>query len=287
MVYLHILRIREVLDAEVFLTLGDTFVCKRYLLVLFLYRKVRILARLESSYEAVRTFVHVCGVISLSGNNQRGSRFIYKYRVDLVDDGVVEFSLHHRFLVYDHIVSQVVEAVFVVCTVCDVRLICSAPFRLRNAVHNAAYRKSEEGIKLAHPFHITLCEVVVDSDHVDALAFKSIEICRQRCHQSFTFTGLHLRYPSLVKHYSAYYLHVEVLHSQASPGTFSADCKCLRKYIVKSLTVFYPFLEFLSLLTKLIVCQALHLLIILHYLIRYLRNLFNFLFVKVSKDFFH
>ena len=154
-------------------------------------------------------------------------------------------------------------------------------------MYHTAHGQTEECVKLTHPLHVSLCQVVVDSDYMYAFAFKGVEIRRKRCHQGLTFTCLHLGYPALMQYDTAYDLHVEMLHTQTSPCTFTADRKRLRQQLVQSLAGCDPFSELGSLVSQLLVCQLLHLFIVCHYLICYSGNLFNFLFIKVSEYFFH
>ena len=103
-------------------------------------------------------------------------------------------------------------------------------------MNNASHSKTQEGIYLSHPLSVTLGQVVIDGYNVHSLAFQSIKVRRQRSNQSFTFTCLHFGNSSLMKGYTADYLHLEMLHAYASCRSFSAHCESLYKYIVKSLS---------------------------------------------------
>ena len=189
MVYFHVLRVREVLHAEILFTLLDTFVGERDLLVFFFYRKVVLY--LQRPDESVRTLVHVCRLVTFSRNYQRCSRFVDQDGVDFVDDGIVELTLHHRFFVNDHVITQIVETVFVVRSICYICQVCRTPFLFRDTVYNAAYCQSEECVKLAHPFHVSLCQVVVDCNDVHAFSFQRVQIRRECSNEGLTFTCLH------------------------------------------------------------------------------------------------
>ena len=67
-------------------------------------------------------------VIRLAGNNQWRPRFVNQNGVHFVDYGKVQFALNFVVLVGNHIVAQVVETEFVVCTVSNVSTISSLAF---------------------------------------------------------------------------------------------------------------------------------------------------------------
>ena len=82
-------------------------------------------------------------------------------------------------------------------------------------------------------------------------------------------------------------LHVEVFHAQTSPRTLSAHCKCLRQNSVQGLSLLDPFLKFFCLFPQLLVGQLLIFCIISHDLVCDFGDFLYFLFIQISKDFFH
>ena len=89
---------------------------------------------------------------------------------------------------------------------------------------------------------------------MNALAVKRVGIRGEAGNESFTFTGLHFSYTSLMKNDSADYLYGESLLAEDSPCTLAAYRKSVGEDIVKrAQTVGYLFLEYLGLLTKLLV----------------------------------
>ena len=64
----------------------------------------------------------------------------------------------------------------------------------------------------SHPLGVTLCQVVVYSDNMHALACQSIQIGRRGGNQRFSFTGSHLRDTALVKDDAADELHPVMFH---------------------------------------------------------------------------
>ena len=137
---------------------------------------------------------------------------------DLVDDGVVVPALHHLGEVVFHVVAQVVEAVFVVGAVGDVAVVGELAVVVVEAVHDDADREPEEGVDLAHPVGVAAGEVVVDRDHVHALAGEGVEVDGQRRHQRLALARLHLGDAALVQDHAADQLHVEVTLPESALG---------------------------------------------------------------------
>ena len=290
MVEFHVVRIGEVIYTEILLADLDTLISKSDLVVLLIDLVVSrsvFLVFNESLYEGVRIPVHRAGVNASSGNDERCSRLIDKDRVDLVDDSVVELSLSQLLLVCDHVVTQVVKTEFVVSSVRDVGHVLLVTCRSFYSVDNASDLESEEGVQLAHPLSVTLCQIVVDSYYVNALAFKSIQVCGKSSYESLTFTCLHLGYTSLMQNDTADELYSEVLHSEASPRTFTAYRESFRQYVIESLAVSEPVFELLGLASQFIIGQRLHLFVVSLDAVDYLLYLLHLFGVKIAKDLFH
>ena len=80
-------------------------------------------------------------------------------------------------------------------------------------------RSRSEFVEAAHPFRVALGQVIVDRDHVHALAFEGVQIGGQRGDQRLAFAGLHFGDFALVQHHAADQLHVEMAHIEhAAPG---------------------------------------------------------------------
>ena len=122
-------------------------------------------------------------------------------------------ALHKVFRVLRHVVTQIVETELVVCAEGNVGKIGFAALRtvglmLIDAIHTQAV----EHIDRAHPLGVTLCQIVVDGDDVNAIACKSIQEdgeCGGKC---LTFTREHLGNLALMKHRATEELNVEVYH---------------------------------------------------------------------------
>ena len=81
------------------------------------------LASLELACQNVRHLVELRGLAALSGNDQRGTRLVDQNGVDLVDDRIVQTSLHKLLLVDHHVVTQVVKTKLVVGNVGNVAVV--------------------------------------------------------------------------------------------------------------------------------------------------------------------
>ena len=216
MLNLKVFRIREVLDAEEFLNLLDTFLGQVHNLILLIDHVIsglgdffahdgvhlgelaRSLTALQLVCEHRAGLVNLRRLAGLTRNDERRSRFIDQDRVHLVDDAVVEVPEHLLVLIDGHIVAQIVKAELVVRDIGDVAGI-GLLSRLRiHGVHNHADREAEEAVNASHPLRVTRREVVVDRDNQDTLARQCIEVSRRSRDQGLTFTGLHLRNAALV-----------------------------------------------------------------------------------------
>ena len=168
----------EVLDAEDLLDLRDAFLadCDRALLLVDLVVHVSSKARRD----ARKLLVELLGLLNCARNDQRGTGLIDEDGVDLVDDGVVVPALNESLLGGDHVVAQVVEAELVVGSVGDVGGIGHSTLLRGHRVLDEPRFEPEIAIDLAHPFGVTLHQVVVHGDQVNAIARQRVEINGER-----------------------------------------------------------------------------------------------------------
>ena len=251
MLDLQILRIRQILDLEILFYLPDTIRRQMNDLVLLVDNEIaglldllahdgihlgKFLAGL-SSFQRMRhiitKFIEFCGFPALAGDNQRRTGLIDQDRVNLIDDGIVQIPLYQLVLIDDHIVAQIIKSKLVIRNIRDITSICRAPLFLGGAVQHHAHRQSQEFMHLSHPLRITVRQIIVDCDHMDALALQCVQISRQRGYQRLSFTGTHLRNTSLMQNHAADQLHPVMLHPQHAPGGLPDRCKCLRKQIIQ------------------------------------------------------
>ncbi len=236
-----VFEVGEVCDAEESFRFLDTFIGEHYRLFFFLDGEIVALSALTR--KIVRALVKFAGFSASARNDERRSRLVDENRVNLVDYCVIEFALHLIRLSHDHIVSQKVEAEFVIGAVGYVALISLSLFLYAHLRHNDADGKSQKFVEFAHPRRVTRCEVVVDRDDVNALARERVEVRRKRCHERLAFARTHFGDTSLMKRDTADKLNVKVAHTQHSLARFSHHRVCVGKNMVESFAVREPLFE--------------------------------------------
>lgn len=148
-----------------------------------------------------------------AGDDERRTGVVDQHRVDLVDDGEVVLALHQVGRRRGHVVTQVVEAVFVVRTEGDVGHVClAAGVGVGLRVVDAGYRKPVELVHRAHPLRVSLGQVVVHRDQVHALLGQRVEEYGERRYECLSFTRRHLGDLALVEHHAAEQLYVVMDH---------------------------------------------------------------------------
>ena len=122
-------------------------------------------------------------------------------------------ALHEVFGTDGHIVAQVVEAKFIVRTKGNVGTIgTTTSFAVGPMLVDAVYTETVEHIERAHPFGVTLGQVVVDRHHVNTIARKSIEEDRKGGHKGLSFTRCHFGNLAFVENYTTEQLNIVVNH---------------------------------------------------------------------------
>ena len=169
----------------------------------------------------------------MPADDQRGTCLVDEDGVYLVHDGIVQFSLHHAFLVDAHIVPKIIEPEFVVRAVSDVRTVRLLPFLRGKAVNDATDCHPEETVDLAHPLCVTLCQIIVDRDDVNALALQRIQVRRKRGDKRLALARLHLCNTALMQNHAAQQLYVKVAHPDGTLACFPHDGKGFAEKIVQ------------------------------------------------------
>jgi len=123
-------------------------------------------------------------------------------------------------------------------------------------VDDQAHGEAHEAVDLAHPLGVTLGQVVVDGDDVDALAGEGVQIGGQGSHQGLALAGLHLGDAALVEDDAADELDPVGLHAQDPPGGFPAGGESLGQEVVQGLAVLIPLFEFGGLGLELLVGEG-------------------------------
>ena len=85
-------------------------------------------------------------------------------------------------------------------------------------MNDDTHAETEEMIELAHPFRVTLGQVVVDGDNVHAASAEGIQVDRESGDQGFSFASFHFGDLPLVQNHAADQLHVEVAHVEHAPA---------------------------------------------------------------------
>ena len=135
--------------------------------------------------------VNIRAAFGRTGNNQRSSGLVNQNGVNFVHDREEQTSLAACAGFVLHVVAEVVEAEFVVRTVSNIGSISSLFLIVRLIGKNCSDSHSEEVVNLTHPSRVTACQVIVHRHNVRTFAGQCIEVNRQSCGQSFTFTGTH------------------------------------------------------------------------------------------------
>ncbi len=197
-----------------------------------------VLHRLQHRSDRVHLDVEVGVILRGAADYQRRASLVDQDRVDLVDDPVEQLALHPRLHVVDHVVAQVVEAVFVVGPVGDVRGVGSTLLVRWLLRDDHADSEAEEAVDLAHPAGVATGKVVVDRHDVDAAPGKTVQVDGQRGRQRLALAGTHLCDLAVVQDHAADQLHVEVAHAQRPLRRLAADGECLRQQVLESLGEF-------------------------------------------------
>ena len=146
-------------------------------------------------------------------DDERRTCVIDEHRVNLIDDGVVVSALYEVERRGGHVITQVVEAEFVVRTKGDIAGISTtALLAIGFIAVDAVNGQSEEHVNRSVPLAVTLSQVVVDGDYVNAFVREGIEVNGQCGNERLTFTGSHLGYLTLVQYNTTDELNVVVNH---------------------------------------------------------------------------
>src|SRR5438445_10718338 len=132
-----------------------------------------LMAEFELRDDLVGGVVFVGCFVRSARNDKRRTGLVDQDRVDLVDDREIMITLYERLDVELHIIPEIIEAEFVVRSVCDVACICVLSLYIVHIVLNTADREAEEGVNFAHPLGIARSEIVIDRDDIYTAARKA------------------------------------------------------------------------------------------------------------------
>ena len=250
----HVRHVGKIIHGQKIFAAAEAFFGQCHGAVLFIDLIIDIATQFRDDF--VDAVVLVGRFIARTGNDERCPRLVDQNRVDFVHDRVMVRTLRAMREIELHIVAQVVEAEFVVGAVGNIRAVRLAAFVVVQSVLDHPDAQSKKLVEPAHPFGVTLCQVIVDCDNVDAFAVESIQICRKRRHERFAFTGLHFCDAALMKDNSADKLHVEVPHIESALARFANDCESVRQQVLERLSVLESLLEFGCFGLELFVAEA-------------------------------
>ena len=176
---------------------------------------------LELRNDPVDLVIEIGRLLSGTRDNERRSRLVDQNAVHLVHDGEVVRALHHRGELELHVVAKVVETELVIGAVGDVGGIGDLPLGIGQLVLDHADGHAEEPVHAAHPLGVAARQIVVDGDHVHALAGQRVEIRGQRGHERLALAGFHLGNPPAVQDDAADQLDVKVPHVQHAAASLA------------------------------------------------------------------
>ena len=181
-------------------------------------------------------------IASRGGNNQWSPGFINKNRVDLIDDGEIKFALAEEVNFVHHVVTEIIEAKFVIGTISHISLISlfsGTRFQVLHAFvsmffinifwiikeagvsNNHTYTHTEEVINWSIPTGVTLSKIIVHGDDVDAAASQGIQERWQKRYQGFTFASFHFGDVAFVENDTTNHLNVIVAHAKDTLSSFA------------------------------------------------------------------
>ena len=169
---------------------------------------------LKFGNDQVDCLVEIGTVLARAGDDQRCPRLVDQDRVHLVDDGEVVVALVHVLQFGLHVVAQIVEPKLVVRRIGDVGGVSFGLLGVGLAGVDHTGLEPERAVDLAHPFGISLGEVVVHGDDVDALAGQRVQIGREGGDERLAFARLHLGDVAFVEEHAAHKLNVEGAKAQ-------------------------------------------------------------------------
>ena len=237
-------RVVKIVDAELVLDLVDCAFVHTNRALLLIDFVVHV--DLEGVDDARKLGVPLSGLIGRAADDEWRACLVNEDGVDLVDHCEVVAALHHLFARPGHVVAQVVKAEFVVGAVSDVRGIGLTTCRGVHVGHDDAYGKSQEAMDAAHPLRVTLCEVVIDGDDMDAFAGNCVEVRGQGRDEGLALTGAHLGDVAQVQGRPTHDLHVVVPLAQGATGGLTYGRECLGHECIEGLPLHKALLVFVG-----------------------------------------
>ncbi len=127
----------------------------------------------------------------VAGDDQRNPRLVDENRIGLVDDGVVERPLHDLVGVCRQLVAQKIETGFLGRGIGNVRSVGLPARGEGQALLHVADGQAEKTVDRPHPFRIAAGQVVVEGQHVCAVAGQGMPEHRRDGSERLAFACLH------------------------------------------------------------------------------------------------
>ena len=169
----------QVVKTKLFLNFFDTDFSWNNNSLVFFYFVVNI--TLQDSNNGRKLVIHVGGISNSARNDERRTCFVNEDAVYFVNNGEVVAALNLVIKRRSHVVAQIVKTELVVSSVRDVTGVVHALFgrRLAAARNYQTNIEAHELVNTPHPFSMESRQVIVDGDHMHAVARQAVEICGQ------------------------------------------------------------------------------------------------------------
>ena len=100
-------------------------------------------------------------------------------------------TLHQVLFIPRHVVTQVIEAEFIIGAIGDVGVVLLTALGRIHVRQNATSGHTKEVEYPAHKVALVFRQIVIHGDHMHTLTFKGVEIARQGGYKRLAFTRLH------------------------------------------------------------------------------------------------
>ncbi len=241
--------------AEQFFHLFNSFLSEHGAVLFFINIVVQIFFQKTHEFAVLQVFFS--GFFGRGRNDERGAGFINQDAVHFVHNRVVQRALNQGLQTGSHVVTQVIEAEFVIGSVGDIRVVSGFFCIFVLTMNHGSHGEAKEAVEPTHPFGVTLSQVIVHRYHVHPFSFQCIEVNGQGTNQCFSFSGLHLGNIAFVQYHSSNHLHIEGHHvpgvikaahlpgfsHQVTAGIFQ-ECKGFRQKVVHGLAISNTLLKF-------------------------------------------
>ena len=150
---------------------------------------------------------------------------------------------------------------------------------------NASDGQTEEAQNLAHFIRLSLCEVIVDRNDMNAVAAQTVHIRSNACDKCLTFTGSHFSDSALMQNDRTDDLNGERLFAEHAVCCLTDSCQCFDHNIIEGFAVGETLAEFLCLCLQSSIGETLILLIQIQNLLFDRFNFSKLFFTVRAEDF--